>query len=442
MNPNIPAEVVEERKKYEAMWPDTKDKVICGRVSLYTDHPFLAVLAQWLVPLKNWQVPTAGVTGDAKFYLNPAFGALCNNRDMLFVVAHETMHLVTATNARMPSGAMHMMWNIASDIAINYLIINKEHGMGINPPRDEVCKPLYGGEFEEYWGWTTEDIYYDLLKQASNCPACKANMKGQPEPGEGDEEGEGQGEEGEEGQCQGHGLPSQGKHKKNCPFKDYWWDGSGSTCEEEGMTEEQRAEWKQRVASAAAEARQAGKLPGALGNFVHDVLQPKRNWRRELRMATSHALRKRYDWKKCNRRTAGRVRTPGRSPYMPEAVIYMDTSGSMSDEDLHDAINEMAGILKLTGGEGTLILGDCDVYYCDRIDLNALKRLPVQRGGTDFRPVFEKIEEEKIKPAIFIGFTDLEGPFPSQSPSFPVVWCRPKGYKSDAPFGKIIDVEI
>jgi hypothetical protein len=335
-----------------------------------------------------------------------------------------------------------MLWNIASDIAINYLLINKEHGAGLDPPRESTIKPCYDGPFEKYWGWMTEDIYYDLIKNRKKCPAC-GNGK-QKQDGEGQD---GQGSPGDqpgdqEGQCPGQ----QGGHSKDCPFKGKWWDESGSTCgddhSEDSMSEEEMEEWKQRVSNAAAEARQAGKLPGALGNFVTDLMQPKRNWRRELRMATHRAMRKRYDWKKVARRTAGKVRTPGKSPHLPQAVIYMDTSGSMSDDDLRDALSEIAEILRLSGGKGHLILGDAQVYHSGECDVSALTNLPVQRGGTNFIPVFDHIDEKELNPAIFIGFSDLEGPFPEFAPKYPVVWCRPQGYKSDAPWGRVIDIEI
>lgn len=428
---------------------ESKDKVITARVSLYSDHPFFAQLAQYLIPVGTAQIPTAGVTGARKFYLNPKFAESCNNQDMIFVVAHETMHLVTATCARAPEGCNQQLWNVASDIAINYLIANKEHGAGIALPRESTIKPLYEG-FEKYWGWTTEDIYYDLLKNQKACPAC-GQGGGQKDDKEGQGEGQSQGEGGEGDQEGGGGHECgpedhpghQGGHSKDCPFKGKWWDESGHECAgPDSMDDEEIAEWKQRVANAAAEARQAGKLPGALGQFVTDLMQPKKDWRRELRLATHRALRRRYDWKKVNRRTAGSVRTPGKSPHLPSAYLFMDTSGSMSDEDLREAISEMAEIVRLGGGKATLILGDAEIYHYGEVDIEQLKKLPVQRGGTDFRPLFNEIENRNEKPNILIGFSDLEGPFPDAPPGFPVVWCRPKGWKADAPFGRVIDIDI
>lgn len=418
-----------------------KEKSVSARVDLYSEHPFFAQIAQYLIPTASHLVPTAGVTAGSKLFINPVFSEMCNVQDMIFIIAHEAMHAVLESWARMPEGANHKVWNWATDIAINYLLANTEHGAGMALPREEVIKPLFGGEFEKYDGWLAEDIYYDLMKNhKEQCPICGAGQQG-----EGDEESDDGGGGGEPGEQQAGSSTSGQGNSCGC-YKGYWWDGSGAgignPLDDDSMTDEQKAEWKDRIASAAEYARQRGQLPGALDKFCTTILNPRKNWRRELRLAANRALRRRCDWKRVSRRTAGRIRTPGRSPHMPEAVVYIDTSGSMSDDDISAAINEVAAIIQLGGGKGTLILGDWDVYYCGEVNVAALSTLPVQRGGTNFVPVFKKIAEKKLKPAIFIGFSDLEGGFPDTAPNFPVVWCRPEGWKSEAPWGKVIDIEL
>lgn len=405
---------------------ELKDKIITARIELLSQHPFFGQLAQYLYPTATDSIETAAVDGESQFLINPKFGMSCNINDMLFVVVHETMHLATSTHSRFPEYGNKQIWNIASDIAINYIILNKDHGAGIDLPREDLIVPLYKG-FEKYWGLATEEIYYRLLKESKDCPVCN---------------GSGSGESGNS-KSGGSGQPGSSRsHSGDCPFKGFWVDESGSMCgSAEGMTEDQVNQWKRRISNAAAQARQAGNLPGALDYFVTDLLQPKKNWKRELRMETCKALRRRYDWKRISRRTAGIVRTPGQSPYLPSALLYMDTSGSMSDNDLREAINEMAEIVRIAGGRATLILGDAEIYYSGEISLKELSKLPVQRGGTNFIPLFEHIEEKKLKPSVLVGFSDLEGPFPACTPDFPVIWCRPKGWKAKAPFGRIIDIE-
>lgn len=44
-------------------------------------------------------------------------------------------------------------------------------------------------------------------------------------------------------------------------------------------------------------------------------------------------------------------------------------------------------------------------------------------GGTDFRPVFEHIEDNRMEPRCLIYLTDLAGKFPDEEPAFPVLWA-------------------
>jgi len=407
---------------------EIEDKLISAKVNLYTEQPFFAQIAQHFAAIGSNVLETAGVTAAKKLYLNPTFADKCNIKDLTFIIAHEVMHIVNATFAREPEGADHTFWNVATDIVINYILCNRENGASMIPLREEVAgKILFGGEWVKYDGWVSEDVYYDLLKNHSaTCPNCGKQQHNDNSQGQEEQDGGGSGGDGDQQADSGGGDSSEQRlgsntsgANGNCKcFDGYWFDGTGDAVgnpnAEGRMDEEEMQEWKERIAAAAEEARQAGKLPGMLDQFCTNLLQPRKNWKRKLRLATARALKKRYDWKKISRRTAGRVRTPGRSPYLPEAVLYMDTSGSMSDDDLRAAINEMGGILKLSGGKGTLILGDYEVYYVGEVTPNSLTDLPVQRGGTNFIPVFEAIRERGIKPAIFIGFSDLEGPFVDQ----------------------------
>ena len=44
-------------------------------------------------------------------------------------------------------------------------------------------------------------------------------------------------------------------------------------------------------------------------------------------------------------------------------------------------------------------------------------------GGTDFRPVFDKVKELNIFPELLIYLTDAYGSFPEKQPNYPVLWC-------------------
>jgi predicted metal-dependent peptidase len=59
-------------------------------------------------------------------------------------------------------------------------------------------------------------------------------------------------------------------------------------------------------------------------------------------------------------------------------------------------------------------------------------------GGTDFRPVFDWVEQDRISPDLLVYFTDAQGRFPEREPPYPVIWLV-KG-KSRVPFGDRIQL--
>lgn len=374
---------------------ETWDRMTKARYHLFTEYPFFGEIASYIRPKPSMLMDTACITNKGEFLINPEFANKATSSDFVFILAHEAMHIVNGTLDRFPKGGNHQLWNMAGDIAINYLIVNA----GISLPREELIKPLYKG-FEDLFGKTHEEIYDELMKDVKKSLA-------------------------------------KGKGK--------WFDSS-CTCEEffEGMSEAEKTGWVQRISGAAESARQAGKLPGNLENFIAKLTEPKRNWKRLLRLSVQSCLKKMFTWRKPNKRTMSMgIVTPGRISKSPDVVIYIDTSGSISDDDMNEALSEVVGILQASGGTGTLILGDAVVYYFGEVDKKSLTKLPVQRGGTDFRPVFDAITENKIKPKVFIGFSDLCGPFPETAPEYPVLWIQPTAYQNgQAPFGKVIPADF
>jgi predicted metal-dependent peptidase len=408
---------------------DVKNKITKGVIHLLRPQPFFSNIAMHLTPIDaSSYVPTIAVDADARLLVNVDFMRTAHfvdtqanpNEpcDVKFILCHEIMHLANNHFGRMPPGADLDLWNIACDITINEIIVD----CGIPLPRKECILPVHhsiNSNYLKYKGWVAEKIYYDLVKEKSedNCLGEEAERRGE------------------------------------------WWDDSasriakGSSSEEASgddcptpsapMSPKQAAKWKQVVANAAVAAQQAGNMPGALGEFVTDLLAPKIDWRRFLRVQVASACKNSWTWMKPGRRTAGRIRTPGQTGFSPSAVAYIDTSGSMSDDLIKRCVSEVAEIFKQCGGKGWLILGDAEIYFSDLIDdVQALRHLPVQRGGTDFRVLFEEVSNLDTPPKILVGFTDLEGPFPHNPPDYPVVWVHPKGGAGRAPWGLVTSLEV
>ncbi len=59
-------------------------------------------------------------------------------------------------------------------------------------------------------------------------------------------------------------------------------------------------------------------------------------------------------------------------------------------------------------------------------------------GGTSFRPVFQWVEQQRLRPDLLVYFTDADGAFPADQPTYPVIWLV-KG-KSEVPWGQRIQL--
>lgn len=367
----------------------TQDNIVRARIALLDQFPFWGELAKFLRPQVSETVTsTACVDTRGQMYLNPNFANQANASDLLFVFAHEAMHIVAGSHMRFPKDGNFPLWARAADIAINYLLVRQG---GVNLPRPALIRPLYE-EFSSYWNRTHEEIYQDLLRD-----------------------------------------PMRARHATGVGF---WCDEQSCRCFEE-MSPDEADKWQRRIQQATEIAKSRGKLPGSLERFLAEIGRPKKNWLRVLALATQNELLKSFTWRKPSRRTTalGLV-TPSMDRERPEVVLYLDTSGSMHDELLNEGLSEIAEILRTA--RVTMILGDAEVYFCGPVKREELKNLPIQRGGTDFCCVFDKITEKKLKPKLFIGFSDLDGAFPTNPPPFPTIWCRSSGSRTTPPWGRLI----
>jgi predicted metal-dependent peptidase len=106
-------------------------------------------------------------------------------------------------------------------------------------------------------------------------------------------------------------------------------------------------------------------------------------------------------------------------------VVSVDSSASITIKALQVWGNEVAKLSSIVE-ECVVLVSDTTVHQVIKTrDIPAfLKSLKFKgRGGTDHRPVFEKIRELRLSPDLFIGLTDGATVYPEIRPSYPVLWC-------------------
>lgn len=207
--------------------------------------------------------------------------------------------------------------------------------------------------------------------------------------------------------------------------------------------------WDTAIAAAMAAAKAQGKLPAALERMFSAILEPEVSWQDLVRAFFARKVGSgSYDWRKPDRRLIQRdIYAPQRSGNgCGHVVVGFDTSGSIyADPTLIDRfIAEVGGILSdLKPQALTILWCDAQVHRYDEVDqmtdLMGLK--PVGGGGTDFRPVFDWVEDNGLRPDALVYLTDGEGTFPQQAPDYPVLWgsILPR---SKYPFGDVVAVPV
>ncbi len=170
-----------------------------------------------------------------------------------------------------------------------------------------------------------------------------------------------------------------------------------------------------------------------------DLLQPKLDWKTILRdMITSCGKNdfrmmppnKEYLWQK--------IYLPSLMGEEINIAIGIDTSGSISDEEILEFLSEVKGICDAYE-QYTIYLFTCDAAIHGSWTLHPFDSLPKVmggRGGTSYVPVFEAAK--KLPPFSFLVYlTDL---YPNDSypptPYFPVIWVSVSD--QTPPYGRLI----
>lgn len=188
-------------------------------------------------------------------------------------------------------------------------------------------------------------------------------------------------------------------------------------------------EWKVAVTAAATLAKQMGKLPGFMEEFIADLLRPGIDWRAHLQNAVKTITRDDSSWRRFNRKHLHRgTYLPGQYSERTKSIAYFcDTSGSIQSEEFKLGLGAMTELLEDMQPE-RIHFGQCDTDLHDVLELTVddlpFPPLSVKgRGGTDMNPAFEWAVEHENEIDAFILQTDGYVPrlLPENLPSCQVI---------------------
>lgn len=125
---------------------------------------------------------------------------------------------------------------------------------------------------------------------------------------------------------------------------------------------------------------------------------------------------------------------------LDKVVIAVDTSGSCHGETMNEFLRETKNLLQDISEISSfreVILMQCDAEIQKEEHFGSAAEFPEKNfwkmkgfGGTDFRPVFEKVEEivkeEQGEIDFLVYFSDGYGAFPKEKPKYPVIFVLPE----------------
>lgn len=223
-------------------------------------------------------------------------------------------------------------------------------------------------------------------------------------------------------------------------------DGQEARGEPEPLSESEKerlsVQWRQRLAGAAQQAMQAGKLGGSLRRLVDHLLQPQLPWRMLLARYMNAASRDDYSYMRPSRRE-GEAIFPSLRSAQTDIVVVLDTSGSIRREEMREFVSEIDAIKGQVRARITLLACDAELspgapWVFEPWEQFELPDTIRGGGGTRFTPPFEWVESESNSPDLLVYFTDAEGEFPDCEPCFPVIWLV-KG-REPVPWGQRVQL--
>jgi len=412
-----------------------QDVAKAGR-TLMLKEPFYGYFLVGLNKDFNTAVQTACVAKDGiniKLVVNPDYYDKQDINTKVAILKHELLHIAFEHLGMFDRFKDKQLLNVAADLEINQFI--EDHWKGETWEGLEIVNGEFKGVKLPPKAGTR--VYYDLLQteldEYDKQQQGQGQGQGQGGGGQGEGEGEGDGNGSGSGTGEGEGQGQGGGGSES--FAE-WFRGQGHADEHslweefENMSEAEKKLIKKQIDHQMKEVaeqvqRSRGTIPGELSSYIDKLFEKTESvidWKSYLRRFGARASK--IETKKTRKKPNIRFGSGPAIKINPKrkTLVAIDTSGSVSDNDLVEFFNEIEHIFK-SGTEVTIM--ECDSYVHRTYEYNGLKEeaLRVQgRGGTSMDPVMEEIFKTPGKYQNLIYLTDLYVPPPVRTPLIPMLF--------------------
>ena len=348
------------------------EKISRAKAKLLVDYPFFGTLASRLEVVLNDDIQAFKNDGITLEY-NSDFMQDITPAELEFVLANGAMHASMAYENRQGERS-NWLWQLSSEYAINDILV-----------QSGLERPYQAHYSERFINLYTEEIYAelkaDIIRDAKELPESEGDDVDSRVKPENDEK-------------------STSGNLDEELFKEF----SHSILEKEDKD---------------------APIYELLKRFFNLEKESKYDWRDELRDAIDRFAKDDYAQMPPNKKFLSQgIYLPSLTSETFNLVIAIDSSGSIDDELLSEFLSEVNSLIL------SIIKYKIDILVCD-YKVRSHKtfyggdtlELSLEGGGaTDFRPVFEFIDENLFDTKLLIYFTDLDGTFPKVMPNYEVKW--------------------
>lgn len=394
---------------------EIEQSVLKARIALSLRQPFLASAIMRL-PIKDATVygwcKTMATDGYHIFF-NANWVANLRQSEIRGVLAHEVLHVIFQHSSRRVNRDPEL-WNIAADHAINLLLIEQ----GFSLPKGGLANYAYRG-------MSAEKIYSLLPPKTSYSLEGKKHKAGTNDTAENSGD-----------------IPVIGSDVLDPDSPEVVGARDSDMPDTAQLTE----------ICATLRDDAASKLQGnAAGLFKSEcaaIEESRIDWRDLLRGWLVDRIKNDWSMWPCSKKHLHRgLYMPSLGIEAPGHIIFaIDTSGSMSNEDLAEIFAEVRVYRETYPCRLTILQCDAKIQSITTYEEMDGEEIPPKiqlfgRGGTDFRPVFDWIDENAMG-AYLIYATDGYGSFPEAEQTGGVIWLLSKNHMkvSEFPFGVCVKI--
>ncbi len=362
------------------------ENVEAFRIALLVRVPFYGEVVSNIPFLKDGDIPTACTDGLSVRY-NERFFAKLTQPQQNFVLLHEVFHILLG-HCKRPHEKYPMLWNAALDLVVNGMLFRlisemRRTGIELECPPDAICKRSgYVKSADEY--------YAELLELNRDSRDKKTVAYKGPNPTYG-----------------GVDAIQRAPAPNDLP--------------EPGEVAEISAELRQMVRQALQSAEKS-RTPGLSSvsvpqEFQSIALVKPLNWKRIFKdMLQECEDEDDASWATPERKylhmdmlVPGHCR--GENDALGESWMFIDSSGSISGEEMNRFLSEAWHILHDFHTTMNIAYWDTrvtDVYRGIDSEKQLKDCLPRHSGGTDINCVYDYIRAQRLRPDVLLILTDGE----------------------------------